>query len=271
MQSVHSNSSPGFLPARIGNTLPDIILSEINGEPRARDLDIAKRLGFERERAIRQLIERNLVELETFGLIATRRGAYRGSEFTEYWLTEEQALLVASRSDAENAPAVRRMLIKVFVAWRRGHMMPTQPLTPAEMFLQNAQAMVAIERQQAEQGEQIKALDAKVDQVAQAHVVLDKLPSNCELITYIRRRINKQFGLSEAVVNKVMWDCPYSPTVRVLVKNEHAEGAHNAGYAKKEVSAVFRRFVDECQMVSATMATHPFVEGRFKLTGKAGA
>lgn len=122
MQETHSNSAGGFLPARIGNDLPEIILSEIDGEPRARDLDIAERLGYERPRVIRELIERNRTELETFGSLAVRHGKSRGQEFTEYWLTEEQALLVASRSDADNAPAVRRMLIKVFVAWRRGHL-----------------------------------------------------------------------------------------------------------------------------------------------------
>lgn len=125
MQQEHNTAGAGFLPVQIGNALPDIILSEIDGEPRARDLDIAERLGFDRLRDIRKLIERNLPEIESFGVCATvaRTPDERGGRpATEYWLTEEQALLVASRSDADNAPAVRRMLIKVFVAWRRGHL-----------------------------------------------------------------------------------------------------------------------------------------------------
>ena len=40
----------------------------------------------------------------------------------EYLLNEEQALLLATVSSAPNAPAVRAMLIRTFVAWRRGHL-----------------------------------------------------------------------------------------------------------------------------------------------------
>ena len=43
-------------------------------------------------------------------------------EVQEYWLNEEQALLVAVLSKAPNAPAVRAMLIRVFVAYRRGRL-----------------------------------------------------------------------------------------------------------------------------------------------------
>jgi hypothetical protein len=130
----HTNSTglPGFPVAQIGNDLPDIVLSEIEREPRARDLDIADRLGFERSRDIRKLIERNLPELETFGVCATvaqTSGEKGGRPSTEYWLNEEQALLISARSDADNAPAVRRMLIKVFVAWRRGTL--TAPAAPS--------------------------------------------------------------------------------------------------------------------------------------------
>jgi hypothetical protein len=41
-------------------------------------------------------------------------------EVQEYWLNEPQALLIAMRSDAELAPAVREMPIRVFMAWRQG-------------------------------------------------------------------------------------------------------------------------------------------------------
>jgi len=54
-----------------------------------------------------------------------RRGGKRVGTVSEYWLNEEQALLVSVLSDAPNAPAVRAMLIKVFVAWRRGNTEPS--------------------------------------------------------------------------------------------------------------------------------------------------
>jgi hypothetical protein len=88
------------------------------------DVDIAERLGFERPRVIRELIARNLKEIESFGRAPCRtahievpmpNGGSRREDVTEYWLTEEQALLVSVLSKAPNAPAVRAMLIRVFV------------------------------------------------------------------------------------------------------------------------------------------------------------
>ena len=108
-------------------SVPEIGLTDISGEPRARDIDLAERLGFERPRKIREIIERNLAEIETLGssprrgaMIQVGKGAERAVE--EYWLNEEQALLVSVLSKAQNAPVVRAMLIKTFVAWRRGHL-----------------------------------------------------------------------------------------------------------------------------------------------------
>lgn len=103
-------------------SVADVELTVFDGDPRALDLDIAKRLGFGRPRDIRKLIERNRSELERFGTCATVARVVRGNDVTEFWLNEEQALLVAALSDAERAPEVRHMLIKVFVAWRRGHL-----------------------------------------------------------------------------------------------------------------------------------------------------
>jgi hypothetical protein len=45
------------------------------------------------------------------------------AEVQEYWLNEEQALLVAVLSRAPKAQTVRAMLIRVFFAWRRGQLM----------------------------------------------------------------------------------------------------------------------------------------------------
>jgi hypothetical protein len=119
-------------------TIHEIALSEIEGIPTVRDLDLAERLGFRRPRVIRELIQRNIKEIEAFGPaprrtapISSGKGRVTGVE--EYWLNEEQALLVASLSDAPQAPAVRSMLIKVFVAYRRGQLQPTQSAFPADL------------------------------------------------------------------------------------------------------------------------------------------
>ena len=60
--------------------------------------------------------------MEGYGLIATRCGAYRNRQYTEYWLNERQALLVCVLSRTERAAEVRRALITVFTAWRHGQL-----------------------------------------------------------------------------------------------------------------------------------------------------
>lgn len=109
--------------------IADIAIMEMEGEARARDLDIAERLGFDRPRDIRKLIERNIAELQRYGVCATvaqtyGQGTKGGRPTEEFWLNEPQALLIAIRSDAEQAPAVREMLIRVFMAWRQGQSAP---------------------------------------------------------------------------------------------------------------------------------------------------
>lgn len=107
-----------------GISVRPIDLKTFDDGPRALDLDIAQRLGFTRPRDIRKLVERNKAELERFGTCATVARVVRGNNVTEYWLNEEQSLLIATLSDAEFAANVRHMLIKVFVAWRRGQLQP---------------------------------------------------------------------------------------------------------------------------------------------------
>jgi hypothetical protein len=90
----------------------------------ARDVDIAERLGFERPRKVRELIQRHRDELLAFGALTPHRGAKIGKGRPEegFYLTEEQALLIATVSNAPNAPAVCAMLIRTFTAWRRGRL-----------------------------------------------------------------------------------------------------------------------------------------------------
>ena len=114
------------------STLPEIPVVEREGEPRALDLDVAERLGLSRPRDIRRMIEHNIKELEQFGPCAPHAHVVRGNPVKEYWLNEEQALLVSTLSNAPNAPAVRAMLIRTFVAWRRGHLPDVIPADALE-------------------------------------------------------------------------------------------------------------------------------------------
>lgn len=133
------NSTPSAITAmQPRNGVDAIGLKQFDDGPRALDLDIAKRLGFDRPRDIRKLIERNITELERFGVCATvaqTSGPKGGRPGKEYWLNEEQALSVSAASDAQNAAEVRHMLIKVFVAWRRGELRPVEVSEPSKMLV----------------------------------------------------------------------------------------------------------------------------------------
>ena len=151
-----------------------------------------------------------------------------------------------------------------------------RPLTTTETLIQMLQLQAEserrqaeVERRQTEQAAEISALNSEVSEIRQAHSILEKMPTDCEGIERIRKRINKEYGLSVPVVDKIMRDSPFAPTVRVLVRNPHAEGVHNSGFSIKEISAIFRRFVDECRHSSGNLHTHPYIEQRFVLK-KAG-
>lgn len=113
------------------------------------DTVLAERLGFERPRAIRQIIERNRDELEAYGSLLIgetdlaprgvalnfeadlprRRGRPAGAvASTAFYLNRQQAILVTVLSRTETAKAVRRQVIEVFDAWQSGALAPA----PAE-------------------------------------------------------------------------------------------------------------------------------------------
>jgi hypothetical protein len=92
-------------------------------EPRILDLRVAERLGFTRPVNIRNLIRRNEAELVTYGDLLrdeanSKTGPGRPSD--GYLLNEGQILLLAMKSDAPNAVAIRKEVITVYQAWRRG-------------------------------------------------------------------------------------------------------------------------------------------------------
>lgn len=96
-----------------------------NDEPRIRDLRVAERLGMARTTNIRRTIEANRVELEGFGplhsasaMVRIGSGAERAS--MEYWLNEGQVLVICMLSRTPQAAQVRKEVIEVFMAYRRG-------------------------------------------------------------------------------------------------------------------------------------------------------
>ena len=139
--------------------------------------------------------------------------------------------------------------------------------TMAELVLQNAQALVDFERRQAEQDKAIQKISAEVTEMKQSLTILDRIPANGELVTHLRRRVAKEFGLSFDVINRVLDTSVYALHPKFAVRNHHvnADGGVNFGYWKREVNTVFRRFVLECEQVSPTQCIHHDIDGRFRL------
>jgi len=111
-RAVQSNTRRTF-------TIADLN-TEFDNEPRVQDICLGEALGFARPRKIREIIERNLEEIEVYGSSAPRRGAYRGNAFTEYYLNEPQSLLICMFAKTVAAADVRKSLIDVFMEFRLG-------------------------------------------------------------------------------------------------------------------------------------------------------
>lgn len=121
------------LPPTREATMTDLITIQdlnttINHEPRVQDTLLGEKLGYERPRAIRQIIDRYKDELETYGSLAVNVSEYKGQPTSEYWLNEPQAILLSMFSRTEKAAAVRKALIEVYQAYRAGTA-PTKTIT----------------------------------------------------------------------------------------------------------------------------------------------
>lgn len=93
-----------------------------DGAPLVKDLELARWLGFERSRKIRELINRWSAEL---GHVSPYRGAKPsgpegGRPEEGYLLTEQQALFIAAKSETPRATEILKQIIAVFVAVRQG-------------------------------------------------------------------------------------------------------------------------------------------------------
>lgn len=117
----------------------ELVLREVNGwtvgfrgddgEPLVRDIDLGERLGYERPRKIRDLIERlrdaeKLNDIHQRPTVGRWPGQVAPQAVTEYWLTEAQALKVAAKSETDVADALLDEMIAVYMAARRDELPP---------------------------------------------------------------------------------------------------------------------------------------------------
>jgi hypothetical protein len=109
-------------------TLSDLEIINTH-EARVVDTVVAERLGYDRPRKVRELIERNTAELLTFGNLPHRgaNSGQRGRPAEEYLLNEGQALVVCALSRTPKAAEVRKQIIDVFMAWRAGELPTIAP------------------------------------------------------------------------------------------------------------------------------------------------
>lgn len=171
----------------------------------------------------------------------------------EYLLPRELTLTLVSGYDVK----LRKRVIDRWLELEKGAR--SRPLTAGEMFLQNAQAMVAIERKQA-------AIEGRVDKIEAAQILTSR-PANAESISHVRQRIGKEFGLSAVTIDQVMRQTQLGPKPAGMVRNDkpEAEGSTYAVYWRKDVTNTFKLFASQCEQATATMWTHPLIEGRFRM------
>lgn len=181
----------------------------------------------------------------------------KGFEVREYFIEcERRALAPASIDPLASLPPEQRALIAVMVD--NANIKARQD--------EQANALADQAAVQVQQGAALTHVEQRVVDLAETMLVRTR-PVGSESITHIRPRAAKMFGLPERIVEYVVRQSPMSIKPACMVRNEReeAEGGSFAVYWVKDINAVLRRFVGECEMVTACMATHPYIEGRFKL------
>lgn len=96
--------------------------TEIDSEPRVLDVLLGERLGMAQPRNLRTKIKENSDELSLYGKVCTvsvQTSAAGGRPGTAYYLNEPQALLICMFANTAKAAQVRKMLIDVFMEYRR--------------------------------------------------------------------------------------------------------------------------------------------------------
>lgn len=170
---------------------------------------------------------------------------------------------------------------EAFEEWVVGEVLPSirktgsyqRPMTPGEQLLAQAQAVINVERQQAEQQVALERIETRVANVEQVRY-LDSRPAGFESMTTIRERINLRHGLPHWVINAVMRDIPGAPLPFAMVRSAHADdGAQPYPiWPTADITRRFDRFATECTFETAERATHSDIQqGRFKLRKRKSA
>lgn len=211
------------------------------------------------KQSIERLAERSVIQLPPMGEVRN----HLGQMVAVYQVCKRDSFIVVAQLSPEfTAALVDR--------WQALEEQSARPMTQAEVTAANANHLVAMERQQREQQVALDRIERRVEDLSQT-TVWDHCPQNCQSLTRVKETMLARHGLSGAVVDYVLKVWPNQPNPAGMVRNGHEEalGSQYLVWSKSHVTAAFNRFVSESQMVTATQATHPYFEGRFRLVQKA--
>jgi hypothetical protein len=134
-------------------------------EPRILDVVLAERLGYERPADIRELIGRLIADgiLNESEVIRTVRktSPKGGRPGKEYWLTEEQAILVTTQSETATARTMLKTIVHVFRLASHGQLPGQQ-----DAALQIRRMSELLTRMVESNTKQIEAMAARLDSLA---------------------------------------------------------------------------------------------------------
>ena len=212
------------------------------------------------KQSIDRLVERGVISQPPVG---DGPKAGNGVVVQEYLVNKRDSFVVV----AQLCPEFTAALVD---RWQALEEQAARPMTQAEITAANANHLVAVERQQREQQVALERIERRVEDLSQT-IVWDHCPQNCQSLTRIKETMLARHGLSGAVVDYVLKVWPNQPNPAGMVRNGHEEalGSQYLVWSKSHVTAAFHRFVSESTMVTATQATHPYFEGRFRLVQKA--
>ena len=212
------------------------------------------------KQSVDRLVERGVISQPPVG---DGPKAGNGVVVQEYLVNKRDSFVVV----AQLCPEFTAALVD---RWQALEEQAARPMTQAEITAANANHLVAVERQQREQQVALERIERRVEDLSQT-TVWDHCPQNCQSLTRIKETMLARHGLSGAVVDYVLKVWPNQPNPAGMVRNGHEEalGSQYLVWSKSHVTAAFHRFVSESTMVTATQATHPYFEGRFRVVQKA--
>ncbi|SHJ59222.1 BRO family protein [Desulfofundulus thermosubterraneus] len=156
----------------------EVRIVEVDGQPVVTARDLARALGYQKERAILNLVNRNkesFTDRDTF-VIKLMTNPQGGDPYVRVF-TKRGALKVCMKSNQPRAVMVQEILIDLYEAVERGNLVPVQQLSQlivqqGQVVAQSLQLMQAVQKEIRGQGQLLSAMQGQMEVVVQAVVTL---------------------------------------------------------------------------------------------------